>query len=108
MNSLGYLRIQTWAGYKNYCIDKYSFDNNYLYFHDVITNKNYKTNQPYTLVWGYDYNSTSKRCYLKQDLQKTGLTFYDYNFLIGLSGILVGFIVLYSLILLSFNVVRRD
>jgi len=96
------------GGYSNYCIDDYNITSNYIKFHDVITNKTFKYSGKWNPVWGYEYNSTSKKCVLKPILKKTGLSAYSYNFLIGFSGSLVGFVILFSLILLSLNVVRRD
>jgi len=109
MDSLAFLQIDDgWGNYSNYCIDDYNITKNYIQFHDVIRDKIFKYRGKWNVNWGYEYNSTSKKCVLKPILKETGLSAHSYNFLIGFSGSLVGFVILFSLILLSLNVVRRD
>jgi len=109
MKSLAWLQVSSgWGSYKNYCIDEYNFTSDYIKFHDVISDKTYKYSGKWTARWGYEYNSSSKTCELKPILKETGLSAQGYNFLLGFSGSIVGFVILFSLILLSLNVVRRD
>jgi len=86
--------------YRNYCIDDYYFDDGNFYYHIVGSSSYSSTHSIVTsadILDGYKINDTS--CVLDSNATALNLPLSSYNFLMGLSGILVGFSLMIGLIL---------
>jgi len=85
----------------HYCINSYSIKNNSNWINIVLSSDNKSYNlilSPSDIYSGYDYNSSNGTCNLIKPLKKLGLTFNEYNFLIALTAVLFGFVVLFFMI----------
>ena len=94
----------------NYCFNTYSINSNgQVCFHDLLRNQDKKLAADLTyLKPGYYYNSDSGSCEYNVTLQHLGVTYYKYNFLLGLDGLLFGSFVLITLFTLFINITRRS
>ena len=85
---------------KNQCVHSFYYDLNnstvnYILSSDLNTlHTSYSVN--YRFIPGYDYNSSSSTCSLPSVVQKLSLSSSDYNFLMALMGLLIGFAFLLS------------
>ena len=80
--------------YGNKCIVSYSIEDNSNYIDVVLSysgeHKRYKTSVS-NIHPGYYYDAPNNTCNLMPKLIKLGITYEDYNFLMGLLGLLMGF-----------------
>jgi hypothetical protein len=83
------------------CIDDYYFENgsvnilmssNQMWLESTITTQNFGLND--LIYSGYKYDSINDRCIPDPLLEYYGLNFYDYNALLALMGLLIGFVLL--------------
>jgi len=88
--------------YNEYCIEDYYFKGGRFYFKRV--DKNFYNSASFFYKYrffegGYDYNSSSKKCYKKPLLKELELSNTDFNFLMAFLGLLIGFSFLNAVIL---------
>jgi hypothetical protein len=82
------------------CIDDYYFKNNRLFY---LTSKDQKwkkstdDNLAQQIHFGYDYDSTNDICKPSPYFIDLGLTYFDFNFLMALSGLLFSFLIFWLL-----------
>ncbi len=91
----------------HYCINSYSIVNNSNNINIVLSSDN----KSYSLILssndiisGYDYNATNNSCNLIKPLKNLGLSFNEYNFLMALTAMFFGFVVLFFMIYLVLGV----
>ncbi len=89
---------------KNQCVSDFWFDANNSTVNFIYSSQpgtvysSYSSS--YSFVPGYDYNSSSDICSLPPIVKELSLTSSDYNFLMALMGLLIGFSFLLSIILI--------
>lgn len=86
--------------FENKCIDDYYFDNGLFVYH-VVGASSYETSSDlissYQLSDGFIVKNNS--CYLDINATELNISLPVYNFLMGLSGILAGFVFFFSIVL---------
>ena len=89
---------------KNKCVSDFWFDQTNGYVSYIFSDKpdtEYKSfSKSYIFIPGYEYNSSAKTCSLPDVVQQLSLTSSDYNFLMSLMGLLIGFVFLLSIVLI--------
>ena len=89
---------------KNKCVSDFWYDQNTGYVYYIYSDKpdtEYKSfSKSYVFIPGYEYNSSVKTCSLPVIVKQLSLTSSDYNFLMALLGLLIGFSFLLSIILI--------
>jgi hypothetical protein len=85
---------------KNYCIEDFYYKEGRFYYLRSSDGKWYSTfTKNNNLQYGYYYNDDNKTCEYNQTLRDLHISYFDYYFLWGLSGLLIGFAVLIGFIL---------
>ena len=85
---------------KNYCIEDFYYKNGRFYYLRSKNNRWYSTSTKKNILeFGYVYNEDNKTCEYNQTLKELHLSYFDYYFLWGLAGVLIGFSVLIGFIL---------
>lgn len=88
---------------KNKCVSDFWYDQKYGIVHYIYSNnpdseyESYSTS--YVFLPGYEYNSSYHTCSLPDIVKQLSLTSSDYNFLMSLMGLLIGFSFLLSIVL---------
>ena len=91
----------------HFCINSYSVVNNSNKINIVLSSDNklytviLSTND---IISGYDYNASNNSCNLVKPLKNLGLSFNEYNFLMALTALFFGFVVLFFMIYLVLGV----
>ncbi len=89
---------------KNKCVIDFWYDQSKGYVHYIYSHnpdREYKSSsKTYVFIPGYEYNSSAKTCSLPDIVKKLSLTSSDYNFLMALMGLLIGFAFLLSIVLI--------
>ncbi|GAX87356.1 conserved hypothetical protein [Lebetimonas natsushimae] len=85
---------------KNYCIEDFYYKNGRFYYLRSKNNRWYSTStRNNNLEYGYYYDDDNNTCEYNQTLKELHIRYFDYYFLWGLSGLLIGFSVLIGFIL---------
>jgi len=80
---------------KNICIEDFYYKNGRFYYLKSSDGNWYSTwTDDNNLEYGYFYNDEDNTCEYNQTLKELNLTYFDYYFLMGISGILIGFVVM--------------
>ena len=100
--NLLYTELDKNRGIITYCIDDdYYYKNNYIYFYDLRTQNNRsintKTLQKIVITAGWDLD-TYNNCIFDES-NYYGLTHEQYNYLMGLLGVVWGFAIVLTFIL---------
>lgn len=78
---------------RNKCVDYFYYTTSgrlyYKYSHE--DSERSTTSKKELFIPGYEYNTTSKKCYIPQNIQALAMDPSQYHMLIGLVGVLVGF-----------------
>jgi len=91
----------------NYCFDSYYINSSgQVVFHDLLRNVDKSFNADLNSIKS-GFVFTDGKCEYNQTLQKMGIDYYHYNFLVGLDGVLFGFVVFFVLSLLFISYTRR-
>ena len=94
--SFSFLNADYLLSVKNKCILDYYYSNSYIYYHysssPKILQKSFSKNYQNYIFSGFTYDPNSNICKKNQYL---GLSYYQYNFLYGLFGFFLGFIILW-------------
>ena len=84
---------------KNICIEDYYYKNRYFYYKQSSNGKWRSTStKNNNLEYGYVYNDDNETCEYDSTLKELNLTYFDYYFLMGISGVLIGFVVMFGFI----------
>ncbi|WP_457560556.1 hypothetical protein [Caminibacter sp.] len=93
---------------KNICIEDYYYKNGYFYYKKSSDGYWYKTwTSNNNLEYGYYYDSDNKICEYNQTLKELGVTYDNYNFLIGLVAVLAGFTFLFWSVFIFIDVAKK-
>lgn len=94
----------------NYCFNNYYLNSHgQVCFHDLLRNIDKNVSADLTLLRnGYVFDSNSGICEYNTTLYRLGVTYNNYNFLLGLAGLLFGAFVLLSLFTVFINITRRN
>ncbi|MFA6139020.1 MAG: hypothetical protein WC667_13180 [Sulfurimonas sp.] len=76
---------------KNTCVSEYYFQADKMYYRRSDTHILYFTTNLYSvnIKDGYDYNSTTDMC-IPHSVVILGMDYKDFNFLLGLIGVIIG------------------
>jgi hypothetical protein len=85
---------------RNICIKDFYYKDGYFYYQKSSDSKWYYTWRTNNILkYGYDYNSSNHTCEYNLTLKKLHVSYFDYYFLWGLSGVLMGAIVLFGFVI---------
>jgi hypothetical protein len=85
---------------KNYCIEDYYYKNGDFYYLKTSDDKWHSTSiKNDDLEYGYYYDDDNETCEYNKTFKALKVTYFDYYFLWGLSGVLIGFAVLIGFII---------
>ena len=96
---------------KNRCIIDYWINQDdqrfyYIYSHDPDKIRSTSSTR-HDIISGYDYNASTEICAPRQILRDLQITNEQYHFLIGLTGLLTGFIFLFFGVYLAVEVAKK-
>jgi len=84
---------------KNICIEDFYYKNGRFYYKKSKNGEWYSTTtKNNNLAYGYYYDSDNKTCEYNQTLKDLKVSYFDYYFLWGLSGLLMGALILFGFI----------
>ena len=84
---------------KNICIEDFYYKNGYFYYKKSSDSKWYRTwNTDNNIEYGYFYNDDNNTCKYNLTLKELKISYFDFSFLWGLSGLLMGAIFLFGLV----------
>jgi hypothetical protein len=84
---------------KNICIDDFYYKNGNFFYKKSSDGNWYSTwNSNNIVEYGYFYNDDNETCEYNLTLKQLKVSYFDYYFLWGLSGVLMGFLVLFGFI----------
>ena len=85
---------------KNICIEDFYYKDGYFYYLKSSDGDWYKTDTTDNEIeYGYFYDDDNSTCEYNQTLKNLKVTYFDYYFLWGLSGVLLGFLVVLGFML---------
>lgn len=77
----------------NDCVDDFYINGKSLYYKvsgTTVYTKISTTKYVSSFIDGFDYNATSKNCEISQSKKILGIATKEYNFLLGLMGVIIG------------------
>ena len=84
---------------RNICIQDFYYKNGYFYYKKSSNGRWYRTwATNNNLEYGYSYHDNNNTCEYNDTLKELNLSYFDYYFLMGISGVLIGFVVMFGFV----------
>lgn len=94
---------------KDRCVDYFYYTSSgrlyYKYSHEDKERSTTSKNE--TFIPGYEYNTTSKKCYIPQKIQNLAMDPSQYHFIMALIGVLTGFTFMFFSVYLFVEVAKK-